>query len=121
MSRFNPLYLNYVEENIHQLVRLVAQARRKDARDNFVVAYREGVYRIYENLKNKPKDQPAVEVNPAARMSYEEEVWLFETPTEVMAFVEFQPDYREPIVVADLNKPVLQVTAARRPEIMGFK
>jgi hypothetical protein len=123
MSRFSPLFVHF-EQNVGKLLHQLQMQRPELTPEKLVYSYsyREGVYRVYEKTDHHdhtwgPK---ITEVNPAQSLTSLREIWFFSGDKELEAFVEYQPDYRPDLRVADIHLPLLQLRVIDVPKVSGL-
>lgn len=120
MSRFASLYEHFQRTALPALQALTDAPQP----ERLVYVYRPGVYSVYERFEQSFTGEGGglkVEVNPAARLSYDNEVWFFRNADgRFEAYIDYQPEFRDPIFVDGIMQPLLQVRVKKSPTISGL-
>ena len=117
-SRYEKLFRTFDVEVRPPLSKLAQRARLP-----LVFVYRRGRVIAYENFADAPREQQTsqlVEVNPAAKMMNDREIWFQDHPVyKLEAHVAYSPDFRDKILV-DPEMPFFAIPVDATPGIDGF-
>ena len=117
-SRFDVLFRTFDAEVRTPIARLAKRPHQP-----LVYVYRRGriiAYENYADVGTQVRMKGYVEVNPAAKMMNEREIWFQDHPTNHLeAHVEYAPDYRDKILI-DPDLPFFAIPVDAAPGIDGF-
>ena len=117
-SRFDVLFRTFEAEVRDPIARLARRPQQP-----LVYVYRRGRIIAYENFADVGQQvrlKGYVEINPAAKMMYDREIWFQDHPTNKLeAHVEYSPDYRDKILI-DPELPFFAIPVDAAQGIDGF-
>jgi hypothetical protein len=113
MPRFQHLF-DHFERHLAPMMPVVYDL----AHSPLVYVFTQDTYKVYENHHVGNPHGP--EINPAARFMQNDEVWFRMAPDGPQAHVEYSPDFREKIIITDVEKPLLVLRVKEIPLLPGI-